>query len=516
VVEFLPIDTWLPHFMLSNLPKAPTSLQVGVVNCRVRLQWNDNADNETHFKVWMQGLGMPARVIATLEGSPVTGPAWYEFASPQVGIYIFWVEAVNGLGGQPSEIKGVGVPYDNKCPASLATHLEIETLDMNVPGGYDRVYCYLSLESAPEARIPSDGSAFLQVTDGWGNIANWAAGDKKILLPIPTDDEVTLSGECWGWQGTALNKLGAFQASTPRARWDGSRQTLASANFTIDYRITPFGSVDSAGTYAFHDYTIDVPYGLWLVIDPWRPILYWSWEGDPAKITGFTIFMNGNSLMQVGPSARDATIRLPTHCGAIYEFKVAANSGAAQSPPSAPLKHEQRPCPVYAEIKFEKIRFSCLDDGDAPAIPSPIYDFECGSGGWNNDMIEAYYWLHANGREKYFGDVWIPCCAEHSFNELGSLSPQRNKYTSYDTFVVPIDWRNPTLRFGLHMKDSDPWWDADDHICAVGKDLAMSDQDWANYEERFELDCHSRDANGVVTVQVKGFTSPDILIIPSQ
>ena len=110
VLEYKPIDlSSLLPILLSMRPKAPTSLQAGFENCTIRLVWMDNASDETHFNVWMQALGGPAMVIATLESRAQTGEAWYEFAAPVFGIYSFWIEAMNGLGGQSSEIAWVGV-----------------------------------------------------------------------------------------------------------------------------------------------------------------------------------------------------------------------------------------------------------------------------------------------------------------------------------------------------------------------------------------------------------------------
>jgi hypothetical protein len=514
-VVAIDIPSLIP-ILLSNLPKAPTSLQAGAENCRVRLQWHDNADNETHFKVWMQGLGMPPRVIATLKGSPVTGPAWYEFASPQVGIYSFWVEAVNALGGQPSEIKWVAIT-DFGCPPALATHLEIEALDMDVAGGYDRVYCYLSLEGAPEKRIPADDSDFIQVSGGGGNIANWAAGDKRILLPIPTDDEVALGGECWGWQGMALNKLGDFQVSTPRALWDGSRQTLTGANFTIGYRIMPFGSVDSAGTYVFEDSTMDVPYGLWVeILKPspsmpdyenpniqW-PTLHWKWDGDETKLSGFTVFMNGNPLMQVPPFTRAASIHLPTSCGAVYEFKVAANyRNAAMSVKSPPRKHDQGACQVYAEVLFEWISFAETDDG----WTFPVTFGDC-------DQIQIYYALsvdatgHPRAIKSFWGgDFFKPiACGKYYFWELAA---PYDRSPDSDRMVVPIDPPLPNRNWG-GLTLAGAFWDhdsasKDDLVAVFRKHLMMPLDNWVGFDRTFEEFYFEGESYGKVRFRVKGY-----------
>jgi len=521
-VNLIDVNSWLPT-ILSNRPKAPTSMQAGFENCTIRLVWTDNSTNEDHFKLWMQGLGGPPKVIANLKGSPQTGPAWYEFASPWTGIYSFWVEAVNGLGGQSSEIVWVGI-NDLSCGPGVATHLNIETLDMYIPSGHDQVYCYLSVESWPEKRIPSNDGQFVQVLAGWGNIANWTGNGNSLLVPEPQDNEVKLEGKCMGRKGGSLpENLGTFQASAPRETWDGRRLDLigTGTGYRIGYRIQPHGPGTANGLYGYNDYTIPTPSQPTVIVKttPFAnlstntilaqaPTLAWDWKGDQAKLTGFTILLDGKPVQganqkQAGSDRWEDTLYIPTSCGGVYKFQIVTNFGEAQSIPSPVTRYEQTSCGTYAKVKFNEISFSCLDDGDIPMIEVGG-NFECGSGGWNTDTIEAFYWIHANGNviNIFGGDLSTDPI--YSFHALGLYSPQRDKYASYDTFIVPIDPQNPTLRFGLHMRDEDPWWDADDNICLIGQDIIMPYQDWANYEQRFDLECHTRDANGRVTIDVKG------------
>lgn len=516
ILEYKPIDmgSILP-ILLSSRPKAPTGLQAGYENCTIRLVWTDNATTETHFDVWMQAIGGPAKVIATLENRPQTGVAWFEFAAPMSGIYSFWIEALNGLGGQSSEIAWVNVT-DSGCAPGVATQLNIEITDLSVNGGYDRAYCYLSVEGAPEKRIPVNLGQFVPVVGGSGEVSNWTGSGNSILLADPPDGEITLEGKCLGWSGgNGPDNLGTFQTSAPQAQWDGKRMEIIGAGYTFGYKILPLGAENIRGSYGNYDLTLQVPYDLEIEVgkssslaEQYRlnktPTLRWKWDGNPKDISGFTIFLNGKPFMVVGPNERGHVINLPTACGTSPEISVAANykSNAMSIPAQPPVGLFQPKCGVYVEVKFEKIRFWCLDDGDVPVIPFVPLDCESGSFPMN-DTIESYYYIHANGQER---------------KSSADLTTQRDYYfkdilPAYsDTFLVPIEETSnrsyPNLRFGLHMKDGDPWYDADDHICAIGKDLAMSYSDWMSYDNQFELECHSRDAGGTVTIKVTGFGEP--------
>jgi LysM repeat protein len=512
--------------LLTTRPKAPTSLKAGFENCSIRLLWMDNADNEAYFHVWMQALGGPPKVIATLTGSPHTGPAWYEFDSPWVGIYSFWIEAVNAYGGQSSEIAWVGV-NDLSCGPRLATHLNIETVDMFVNGAYNSVYCYLSVEGAPEKRIPSDDSQFVQVAGGWGDVSHWSGNGNSFLLPEPQDGEVTLEGTCLGWQGASgPDNLGTFSASAPKETWDGRRMELKGTGFTIGYRIQPHGPGAANGSFTYVDYSLPLPFQPWVTTETStnplendklarRPTLNWIWNGDQNKLTGFILIMDGKPIKTVPTNwfvtksvAFAETILLPTSCGGVYTFEVAANSGEAMSDLSMPYEYKQPACATYAEVKFVEIVFGCLDDGDVPVIPFMPMDCESGSFG-KSDTIEAYYWLAVHGEMVNISPGDMTTDIHYSFHDMGMHSPQKNQYASYDTFLVPINPQNPAIWFGLKLKDADPWWDADDHICDIGKDLSMPYSAWASYDKELELECHSRDGHGWVTVHVRGTSSPD-------
>jgi hypothetical protein len=509
----------MPISLPVGAPKAPTFLKAGYENCTVRLAWTDNADNEALFNVWMQALGGPPKVIASLKGSPQTGPAWYEFAAPISGIYSFWIEAVNALGRQPSEIQWVGVT-DLNCSPGVATHLTVETVDMQVSGGYDRVYCYLSVEGMPEKRIPTNDNLFVQVQGIWGDISNWTGSGNSFLLPEPLDGEVTLEGKCLGWTGgSGPDNLGIFKASVPKTQWDGSRLELKGQAYIIGIRIQPHGAVRASGFYTYTDFTIPVPSVPWVTTekspDPnendklaRRPTLHWIWSGDTSKLTGFTIFLDGKFFRSVpnwqggAPGNWDEMILLPTSCGGTYKFQVAANSGEAQSVPSVIYEYRQPPCERYVEVTFESVDFMFIADGET--FPLFVNQLPC-------HVAETRFYLIVNNQSRFFGFRDIKGCAKYTFSQLIYAGSQKQVIDRPDTFIVPIPSKATTLSVGVHMIDRDLI--GDDTICYIKKDnMILPDELWTQpghivtTETRFS----HRDASGDVIFSVKGFNGPPV------
>ncbi|MFV1948564.1 MAG: hypothetical protein ACC633_01375 [Anaerolineales bacterium] len=514
----------LPIFDLRSLipmfigaaPRAPSALLAGYENCTIRLAWMDNADNETGFNVWMQALGGPPKVIAALKGSPQTGPAWYEFASPITGIYSFWIEAQNGLGTQSSEIAWVGVT-DLSCSPGVATQINIDMVDMFVNGGYDRVYCYLSVEGAPEKRVPLNDGQFIQLLGGWGDTSKWTGNGSSFLLPEPQDGEVTLEGKCLGWRGGGgPDDLGGFKASVPGSQWDGRRMELKAAGFTIGYRIQPHGAGQSSGFYTYTDYTIPTPSQPWITTDTSsdtaknekmarRPTLHWAWSGDSSKLTGFTIFLDGKFFRTVPnwqggtPGRWEETFLLPSSCGTTYKFQVAANSGEAQSAPSSVYEYKQPLCEIYAEIKFETITFTDIDDHEAGS---------CDTAEMYGDIIVF------RGRSIGFGNMDNTVkvgCGTYIFDQFSHAD-------HHGPVSVSIDPTNPRIDFWALLWDEDDiFGGVHDHLCGFGMALQMPYPDWANYSKKFTLRCGEGvttdqrggyDAEGFVEFTVKGFKAP--------
>lgn len=134
-------------------------------------------------------------------------------------------------------------PLLNRPGPPPPQQLQIEAIDMSVSGDYDRVYCYASLAGAPEVRLPERDFTFIQVSAGQGNIAEWAAGNRKLVVSMPKDGVLNLGGECWAWSGKTLHRLGPFAGKYPSETWDGARRPLEGAGFHIDVALKPVEQV---------------------------------------------------------------------------------------------------------------------------------------------------------------------------------------------------------------------------------------------------------------------------------
>jgi len=192
--------------LIAAPPEAPTNLQGEVKDCQVKLLWEDNATNESGYEVWMSAPGAPLTRLATLQPAS-GGVTLFEFQAPGPGYLLFWVEAVNAIGQQGSNIIYLNV--DTGCPAGAATHLQVEILDIAVSGSAERVYCYVSFENAPDVRLPAQDGDFIAIQSGQGNVAAWP---HTFGVSIPSDGALEISGECWGWSGASLNKIGVFSS----------------------------------------------------------------------------------------------------------------------------------------------------------------------------------------------------------------------------------------------------------------------------------------------------------------
>ena len=429
-------------------PAAPTDLQAEVIGCNIRLRWKDNADNEERYEVrYLWNLGQDPRVIAELEPAP-EGRVWFEFPAPSEGAFIFWVEAVNFWGRQPSNKVGALV-VGGDCPQTLATHLQVEALDVSGPAGYDEVYCYLSFEGAPHVRVPDAGGGFFNdfvQSALWGdNFPLSPSGDGGLVVPIPGDESLEVEGECWGWFGGKLSEIGTLGGEYPRRTWDGARLTLAGSGLEIGLRIKPLaGALDTSGlvtTFSYDDPMMPVPYEVFedrvrspFPVDPLLRALNWKWDGDPNAISGFQILLNGvpynagGGWSLVDPTGRSALVRLPGLCGGHIRWQVRAVAGQAQSNLSALTKdndYDLPVCPEYAMVTFHSVEFE--EDEDCDFYPAWLLQVNgeakqfyesCDTGSFTGCLLRGGY---------------IADCGPHSFASWGEgMDPHP------DTIVAPI------------------------------------------------------------------------------
>jgi hypothetical protein len=500
----------LPN-LLAAMPAAPSHLQVGFKDCRIQLRWNDNATNESHFIVWMQAIGGPPLAIKNLEANPGTGLTAFTFESPDLGIYAIWVEAVNAVGRQSSEIKGVFV--NENCAPGVATHLEIEGLGLyGFSQDWKNIYCFLSIEGGLFERIPEGNETFDIDPIGGANLHEWLGGKNRVIVPMPADEDLSLEGKCVG-DHPALGSnviMGYLNEHVPRAHWDNRTLQASMDNFVVDYRVRPFGPSEAQGVYEFVNDGIPRPEIIRIEVpqseDPSRqsyyiqhPTVRWVWKGNNSDIIGFTLYVNGTpfgSNMISGPitqwalfgGAHEMSVGLPTACGGTYQFQVAANAGNARSRLSSVEVYEQLPCRRYAQISYDSFLFAWLGGETA----SDCTDTRL--------RVQLY---DPTGTTRIMPIPNVECNKKYGF----ITSPNRVQRFEIDPnggLVVASVYFSENIGVSGGTKYSP--------ICGMLKEIPidpMPDEDWINFEKKYEERCPNiemdRNGSGTIYFSIRGY-----------
>lgn len=479
-------------FRVARPPAAPTDLQGDVNNCKVRLVWNDNADNETGYDVWMGSGTLPARIIGSF-GPAGGGAAWLEFPAPQPGLVTFWVEAVNQLGRQSSN--PVSISIDSTCPSTLATQLTVNLIDITESGNADRVYCYVSYEGAPQFRLPLNDFQFVPMSGKRGTFPPGAVP----TLPPPTDGKLDLNGECWGWSGKALAKMGAFSGQLGIDAWNGQVQTLDGQGFQIHLMIGPQGTLKPGlgfgVTYDYLDTSMPIPYdvkeeGFRCAMGPGDcgpadRLLVWKWE-PTAKwnkpLTGFKIYLNGEPFADVvGGDKRSFYLTLPKACDMRVSWRVAAVAGEAHSLMSIAYEYDLPPCQAYISARFETIDFLWTHDGAGSGGPGNCDDLD-GYGTLSLDAAEGGVAKNLPGGKGGTFHIWCRALSvagmAPSFTTILGLGNfftiGYSQFDPYpDTLVLPIPSDGV---FSVEARDKfwdSDTWSSDDPV--ADNDLVLND-----------------------------------------
>jgi hypothetical protein len=468
-----PILLRLTDMLVATPPAAPEGLSATLEGCKLTLNWGDRSANESRFDVWSAAPGGSPYILASVEASPGIGQVSFVLDPAPGGTASFWVEAVNGLGSQPSNI--VQAAVDAACSTVSASHLELEALDFSVQGRFDQAYCYVSIDGLPEMRIPADESQFIALQGETGDIAAWASANRKLVVPRPADGSLSLGGECWGWTGESLSKVGAFDTAVAQAAWDGSRQSIAGGLLSLGIAVRPFDSAPPPppppgaawdqpgapgvipGGGAWNDPSMPVPYNVkdeahqgWLFVpDPRDRTVTWKWDGNPADITGFTIQAEVQPGWVIGvqvkdPKARSATLTLPAACGLHVRYRVIAGAGGHASNPSAPHEYDQPPCAVFASVTFESIDLKWTNEGmGGPSCDElNVYIIH----GVNN--VTRHHW---GGCSFNVGCQLMPMqCGVYNFSEIIPFAKEA-------TIVVQLPTTDLKLFMWTHFWDYDPY-----------------------------------------------------------
>jgi hypothetical protein len=399
----------------------------------------------------------------------------------------------------------------------LATHLKIQPLDLTVPANYHNVYCYVSFEGAPHGRLPAGTNDFIQVQGGQGDIASWAAGNPNLVVPIPADGSLEIEGECWGRTSKAA-PLGSFRDEYGSETWDGTRRPVDGANFEIGLTIEPLGAMDTSGgmsTYSYEDPTMPVPYNLrikeWGFSDPTVTdyMLQWDWSGDEKKIKNFQVLLNGAPYGHpVEPQYRmiDVTY-LPFSCGQYVRWQVQAVANETYSLPSQPLvQYDVIPCPLIAEVKFERISIGEVDNAGWNLLP-----------GYNVgrcDTIGANLVVWVNNTRKtagaWYADMYTGpknyqmTCGSYTFYQLLKGFPKYSEDPAPDTFVVLLKGDNPSLSFMTRFMYFNSWGEPTS-FAWNNKTITMPFEQWKTYSEKHSFLTFGGDVRALVEVSVRAY-----------
>jgi hypothetical protein len=477
-------------------PNGPTDLQGQVDGCDVTLTWHDNATDETRYEVWT-ALGMLApRVVASLEPSTGTGPAWVKFFAPESGWVPFWVDAVNSEGSQPSN--EITLFIESKCSTPASDYLQVEVFDMTLQGNYDKVYCYAAYEGTPEQRIPETAGDFIQASGGKADFSAAAAGPQSKIIPKPADGTLDLLGKCYGWSGTTLTDLGSFSGQYGINEWDGTRRSMQGGSYQIEFAIRPWSQAAAAiahhAMYGYEDPTLPIPFDLTLK-HYWSPprddalerILSWNWTGQ-EPITGFMVFLDGVPYkVYDGASLRQAVVFNPGYCGRHVKWQVAAVAGPMHSPLSPAVEYDLTQCRVWAEVEFLTLTITCAATGVLDKCP------DCGRFDVIDMGLVANNKIYAEFTETFRWEL-----------DCGTW-PVRESLTVPIGHIWGIKPSEPvSLRVGSRFQYMNPFGEPANFQWRY-RTITMPLEEWETYEETFELEDGRSDVWSSLRVRVTGF-----------
>ena len=239
-------------------------------------------------------------------------------------------------------------------------------------------------------------------------------------------------------------------------------------------------------TYGYEDPTLPSPYDVQMVAvipmistAPTKQKLIWSWSGKES-VTGFVIYLDGKPYKTVsGSDARAAGLHTPV-CGRKYNWRVAAVAGEAHSLPSPEYVFTTAECPVYVDVGFKRMEFTCVENycfhwtcpncGHVDAwFDLYVNDEWAGSGSQNFkvdvtygtiDMWQLYYW----GDPKW-AKVRVPLSGSNnsitvrsSFYYMNHWGEPRTFQKTSRTITMPLEkWKGYKTEFTMEQKANGVW-----------------------------------------------------------
>lgn len=231
--------------------------------------------------------------------------------------------------------------------------VEFDALSFEVASDeYERVWCYVMADHWGWENYHFEASG----TRRW-NLEEFVGGENSRTFWMRDDENMQVGLRCWGWTGSPpASYLGMQMAYHPFEEWNGQVITMNSAygdpghSFTATYRLcTP-----SCDESAFPPPRIHTQY-YWLG----HPRLVWAWDGDPADITGYIVYVDGARTGYTADNHIEIDDYMPA-CGETHEIQVTAAlvspTEIVESPYSNTWRLEGEACPRIARITFQQIR----------------------------------------------------------------------------------------------------------------------------------------------------------------
>jgi len=293
-------------------------------------------------------------------------------------------------------------------------------------------------------------------------------------IPIPGDKSLEVSGECWGWDGGALVKLGIFSGTFPIQAWNGARQELDGGAFKIGLAISASGAVKGSGALAsdkFLDPLLPPPYNVQEEgtrcpgFNCSGVFLAWKWQPTAdfkGQITGFEVYLDGKPYKSITDAqARSTPVVPPAGCSKPVRWQVAAVSGTTRSMLSLPFEYDLPHCQAYAVVKFETLDIPWTGDGisDGPCDELEFY-YSHSLFQYNGARAGKSIGYGGGGDSTNMGTIMylqpVQCTKDappYTFAQLGSGFGVQNP----DMLIIPIPETKIRLYVGIGF------WDQDDN-----------------------------------------------------
>ena len=260
-----------------SLPAAPEVL-AGVEGCSVELMVHDLSDDEVGFRVYRQGSNTISPMnIATLE--PGEGQGWLSYEDMAYpGGFTYLVAAFNGQGESVSNPVVINVPSaDCDVPEGGQQAFDLDLGALLADSGANMAYCYQTLDQVNWLRVPDEGFV----------VPGMDGQDSFIIindLVGPQFEPMTLTLECWGWFGEALELIGTFQHEFELGEISEIGPQINDSIFGDALELVPldgsFGTYAMSGDFEMHPDLLSIFEKL-LVHDPTLPLINASITYDP-------------------------------------------------------------------------------------------------------------------------------------------------------------------------------------------------------------------------------------------